>query len=223
MTPRKTPNSFKALGVDRPTAIRIADQATAGWKFVPWRPLHGIVIVFSIALLVAGGFSFSALVFIDEPAEIIDRAWRNFSAPVLIGGWLATALYLTIRDRIAASSIVYRQLLWLLLLIIAVVGIWISLNHWATWLEWQGKRTPTVFGSDWFYAEVYMFYVREEGILITVATALTIGLPTVWLLIRMLWVVLFSQKKRGLIKAHAVFNFSILTSVSGVVKFLSRS
>ncbi len=196
MTPRKIPNAFKALGVDRPVAIRIADQAAAGWPLDPWRSLHGIVIVFAVALPVAVGFGLTALVFTDDPAETIDHARRTFGAPVLLGGWLAAALYLTIRDRIAASSIVYRQLLWLALLIVAVVGIWIGLSHWATWLEWQGKRTPTVYGSDWFYAEVYMFYVREaEGLLITVTTALAVGLPTVWLLLRVLWVLLFSQRK----------------------------
>ena len=184
------------LSADRPIAIRIADQAAAGWPLNPCRPLHGIVILLAIAVPVAIGFNLVALVFTDEPTDIIGHARRNFSAPVLVGGWLATASYLTVRDRIAASAVLYHQLLWLALLIAAIVGIWIGLTHGATWLEWQGKRTPTVYGSDWFYAEVYMFYVREaEGLLITVTTALAVGLPTVWLLVRVLWVMLVSQKK----------------------------
>lgn len=196
MTPRKIPNACKTLGIDRPTAIRIADQAAAGWPLDPWRPLHGIVIVFAVAIPVAVGLGLSALIFTDDPADIIGHAVRNFAAPVLVGGWLATAIYLTVRDRIAASSIVYRQLLWLALLVAAVVSIWIGLIHWATWLEWRDKPTPTVYGSDWFYAEVYMYYVREtEGTLITAITALTVGLPTVRLLLRALCALPACQKK----------------------------
>lgn len=47
-----------------------------------------------------------------------------------------------------------------------------------TWLEWQEKATPTVFGSEWFLAEAYMEYVREPpGRLISLTAALIVGLP----------------------------------------------
>ena len=35
--------------------------------------------------------------------------------------------------------------------------------HAGAWFEWQVRRTPIAYGTDWFYAEMYHKYVREPG------------------------------------------------------------
>ena len=59
--------------------------------------------------------------------------------------------------------------------------------HAGAWLEWQVRRTPIAWGTDWFYAEMYNEYVREPGglvVSVSVAAAVTaplVAVLTVWI------------------------------------------
>ena len=41
--------------------------------------------------------------------------------------------------------------------------LWLAAMHAGAWFEWQVRRTPIAYGTDWFYAEMYHEYVREPG------------------------------------------------------------
>ena len=51
--------------------------------------------------------------------------------------------------------------------------------HAGAWFEWQARRTPIAYGTDWFYAEMYHEYVGGLVLTMSVAAAVTAPLAAV--------------------------------------------
>ena len=114
--------------------------------------------------------------------RILAHAVRHFAAPGLVVGSLAVVSTYAVIMLTAKPRSVFAGLGLPILLIGFGVVAWLVLMHAGTWLEWQTKRTPVAWGSEWFYAEAYLEYLREPaGRVISIAAAvLVLGLAAWW-------------------------------------------
>ena len=66
--------------------------------------------------------------------------------------------------------------------------IWMGMLHWGSWLEWAHRRSPLAWGSVWYYAEMYWYYLDDpQGWLVLLASlAAAAGLIFAWLLLLIL-------------------------------------
>lgn len=119
-----------------------------------------------------------------DPIATISQGITYFGGPAMVAGWASLAgLFATAHLVSQSQSLIVCCLLLLAYAAIAA-GLWTAAVHAATWFEWQVKSTPTAFGTEWFYAEVYMNYMREAaGWPITVAITTVIAAPAAALLI----------------------------------------
>lgn len=165
---------------------RLAARAAEGFLRFPavplarrWPRLRFVIGGLATTGLVGAAFMGAGIaLFASVPASAAGHALRYFLIPGLATATLSCFLGAALLARIARGSSLAAQLLYVVLLITQTVLLWLLLAYLGTWLEWQEKSTPTVFGSEWFLAEVYMEYVREPGgRLIALTTALVIGLP----------------------------------------------
>ena len=55
--------------------------------------------------------------------------------------------------------------------------------HAGAWFEWQVRRTPIAYGTDWFYAEMYhkgdvpQVCTRAGGLVLTMSVAAAVTAP----------------------------------------------
>ena len=148
---------------------------------------YGLVTVGVVGtgLLVTG-----ALLFAPDPETVIGHVLNFFAAPsvVIALAWLAVGAGLL--SRIAHAPSALLQVLFVFLLAAGAILMWVVLMHIGTWLEWQYKRTPIPYGTEWFYAEAYMEYVREPaGLLVSLTAALIVGLLAVPCVLRVCFLI----------------------------------
>ena len=137
-------------------------------------------------VLVAGAFAVSL-----DPRPIIVHGIRYFGAPVVFFGWAmlsGTSLFAGLIGR--ARSLAGQGLL-LLVHGAGAAGMWVMVVHAGTWIEWQEKSTPIPYGTEFFYAEVYMNYVREPiWWPVTAAATAVVALPAAALIVPVLLTVI---------------------------------
>jgi hypothetical protein len=148
------------------------------------------IAVASLAVGVAGtGYLVvGALLFTPDPETVFSHAYNFFAAPsaTIILIWLATTYGLLLKIVREPSTLL--QFLFIFLLAAGALLMWVCLMHMGTWLEWQHKRTATGYGTEWFYAEVFIEYVREPiGRLVSLAAALIVVIPVAPCLIRVIF------------------------------------
>ena len=157
-------------------AIGTAIGTAVGWS----RFYHVPIAFVAVGVVGAGSLVAGALLFAPDPDAVIGHALNFFAAPsaVVALAWLAVGAGLL--SRIARAPSAPLQVLLVFLLAAGPILMWVVLMHMGTWLEWQYKRTPIPYGTEWFYAEAYMEYVREPaGLLVSLTAALIVGLPAV--------------------------------------------
>ena len=117
----------------------------------------------------------------DSGARLL-RALPHYAAPALTAGWIAAALAAfhlrSLARNVSGIGIAIRTATHLC----APPVLWLAAMHAGAWFEWQVRRTPIAYGTDWFYAEMYHEYVREPGglvLTISIATAVTAPLAAV--------------------------------------------
>jgi len=137
---------------------------------------------FVVLALVANALAGSAVLFIDtfarDASVAIDPTVRFFALPAIVCGYLALAVDHWQFAILARQSSLPAQLSVLLLGLLAALVLWLALMHGGAWLEWQHKRTPLAYGSEWFYAEVYWHYLREPaGRSISLAAGVVVAWP----------------------------------------------
>ncbi len=154
-----------------------------------WSRFYQIAIAFLIlGMLATGSLIAGAALFAPDPQAVISHALSFFAVPsaavalawlIIVAGLLST---------IARTSSAPLQVLLVFLLAAGSLFMWVALMHLGTWFEWQVKRTPTAYGTEWFYAEVYMQYVREPaGRVVSLTAALIAGLPVAPCLLRIVF------------------------------------
>ena len=119
----------------------------------------------------------------DSGARLV-RALPHYAMPALAAGWIAAALaalHLRALARTPTLSAVAAAVRTVAHLCAPPI-LWIGAMHAGAWLEWQVRRTPIAYGTDWFYAEMYNEYMREPGglvVSVSVAAAVTAPLAAV--------------------------------------------
>ena len=156
-------------------------------KFTEGRSHFFHIATAIVAVGVAGtGFLVAgALAFTPNPEAVISHVSNFFAVPsaAVVLVWLTAAYGLLLR--ITREPSTPLQFLFIFLLAAGAILMWATLMHMGTWLEWQHKRTATGYGTEWFYAEVYIEYVREPvGRLVSLTVALIVGLPVVSCVLR---------------------------------------
>ena len=134
----------------------------------------------------------------DSGARLI-RALPHYAVPALVAGWMATAaaaVWLRLLARttkltaVAASTTIH---------LLEPPFLWLGAMLAGAWFEWQVRRTPIAYGSDWFFAEMYNEYVREPGgLVVSVSVAAAVTAPVAAVLAA--WIVCACRprrKKRG--------------------------
>lgn len=167
-----------------------------------------------------------------DPRTTMIHGARYFGAPAVFFGWVALSGTFFFAGLIGRARGLTGQGLLLLVHGAGAAGIWVMVVHAATWIEWQEKSTPTVFGTEFFYAEVYMNYMREPlwGP-VTAAVTAVVALPAAALIVPLLLTVLgkllhpiaapvsrlllgaFEKAPRGLVSVVAGGGLAVLLTV----------
>ena len=89
---------------------------------------------------------------------------------VLIGSTATLMQRWLIRRMAASKRYLPPILLFSAVLLIAILA-WMIVLHWGSWLEWPQRRSPLVWGSAWYYAEMYWYYRADpQGLLVLLAS-----------------------------------------------------
>jgi len=170
------------------TYSRLMSDAACGFYGLPAikiaegrsRLFHIVIAFVAIGLIGASFLVAGALLFAPDPKAVFSHVLNFFVAPsaVVVLFWLTAVAGLL--SRIARVPFAPQQVFLFFILAAGAILMWSALMHMGTWVEWQHKRTATGYGTEWFYAEVYMEYIREPvGRLVTLTAALIVGLPAV--------------------------------------------
>ncbi|MCY4479202.1 MAG: hypothetical protein OXB97_04855 [Rhodospirillales bacterium] len=143
--------------------------------------LRALAAAFAVAATAALVATAGAAMAGDSGARLL-RALPHYAAPALAAGWIAAALAALLLRSLARTPAVVGAAIRAAAHLCAPPLLWLAAMHAGAWLEWQVRRTPIAWGTDWFYAEMYNEYVREPGGLalsVSVAAAVTVPLFTV--------------------------------------------
>ena len=106
------------------------------------------------------------------------RALPHYAAPALAAGWIAAALATLHLRALARTPTLAGAAIRTAVHLCAPPLLWLAAMHAGAWLEWQVRRTPIAYGTDWFYAEMYNEYVREPGgLVVSVSVAAAVAAP----------------------------------------------
>ena len=113
----------------------------------------------------------------DSGARLV-RALPHYAGPALAAGWIAAALAALLLRSLARTPALAAAAVRTAAHLCAPPVLWLGAMHAGAWLEWQVRRTPIAWGTDWFYAEMYNEYVREPGgLVVTVSVAAAVTAP----------------------------------------------
>ncbi len=143
------------------------------------RVLAAAVVVASVAALAVAAGAATA----DDSGTRLLRALPHYAVPALVAGWLAAALAALHLRSLAQTLSIAGTALRSLAHLCAPPVLWLAAMHAGAWFEWQVRRTPIAYGTDWFYAEMYNEYLREPGgLVLTLSVAATVAAPLVTVL-----------------------------------------
>ena len=143
------------------------------------RALAAAVAVGAVAALVA---AVGSAVAGDSGARLV-RALPHYAAPTLVAGWAAAALAALYLQSLVRSRTALETWIRTVVHLCAPPALWLAAMHAGAWFEWQVRRTPIAYGTDWFYAEMYHEYIREpEGLVLAASVAAAVSAPLVTVL-----------------------------------------
>ena len=144
------------------------------------RALAAAIAVTAVATLVAAAGSAVA----GDSGTRFVRALPHYAAPALAAGWLAAALAAFHLRSLALNPTGIGTALRTAGHLCAPPLLWLAAMHAGAWFEWQVRRTPIAYGTDWFYAEMYHEYIRDPGgMVLTVSVAAAVTTPLVAVLV----------------------------------------
>jgi hypothetical protein len=188
-----------------------------------WRPrfigsaVAGASILGGAVLMVAAGIASK------DPGGTITQGLRYFGVPAAVAGWLSLAAGRAALVLAERADRVWLQAGCVSLFAVLAAVLWLAVVHAGAWVDWQERRTPIAFGTEWFYAELYAVYVRDAGglpvTLATIAVAWTAPVLAAALIVSVAaaktlrpvlaalahgLLVVFARARRGMIAAFAV-------------------
>ena len=145
------------------------------------RLVRGLAVAIAVAATAALAAAAGAATAGDSGARLM-RALPHYAGPTLAAGWIAAALAVLHLKSLARTFTLAGASIRTAAHLFAPPVLWLAAMHAGAWFEWQVRRTPIAYGTDWFYAEMYSEYVREPGGLVltaSVAAAVTAPLAAV--------------------------------------------
>ena len=142
------------------------------------RALAAAVAATAFAALVAAAGSAVA----GDSGTRLLRALPHYAAPGVAAGWIATALAAFHLRSLARNASRIGIAIRTAAHLCVPPLLWLAAMHAGAWFEWQVRRTPIAYGTDWFYAEMYHEYLRDPGGLVlaaSIAAAVAAPLATV--------------------------------------------
>ena len=149
--------------------------------------LAAAIVVVAVAVLTAAAGAATAG---DSGARLL-RALPHYAPPALAAGWIAAALAALHLRALARFGTLAGAAIRTAAHLCAPPVLWLAAMHAGAWFEWQVRRTPIAYGTEWFYAEMYNEYVREPGgLALTLGVAAAVAAPLVavlaaWMVLRL--------------------------------------
>ena len=144
---------------------------------VPGRLLRTVAAAIAVTAVAAITATAGAALAGDSGARLV-RALPHYAGPTLAAGWIAATLAALLLRSLARTPTVTAAAVRAAAHLCAPPVLWFGAMHAGAWLEWQVRRTPIAWGTDWFYAEMYNEYVREPGgLVVTVSVAAAVTAP----------------------------------------------
>lgn len=179
-------NSPAARSPENLHAVRGSECMRRLWHACAGRPgpgrlLRALAAAFAVAAVTALAAAAGATIAGDSGARLV-RALPHYAAPALVAGWFAAALAVLYLKSLAQHPTLVGAWIRTVAHLCALPALWLAAMHAGAWFEWQVRRTPIAYGTDWFYAEMYHEYLREPGgmvLTVSVAAAVTAPLATV--------------------------------------------
>ena len=143
------------------------------------RLLRALAAAFAVAAVATVAAAAGAATTGDSGARLL-RALPHYAAPALAAGCIAAALAALHLRSLARTTTIAGVAIRTAAHLCAPPVLWLAAMHTGAWLEWQVRRTPIAYGTEWFYAEMYNEYVREPGgLALTLGVAAAVTAPLV--------------------------------------------
>ena len=155
------------------------------------RALATAILVAAVAAVAAAAGAAMA----DDSGARLVRALPHYAAPALAAGWIAAALAALHLRSLARFATLAGAAIRTAAHLVGPPVLWLAAMYAGAWFEWQVRRTPIAYGTDWFYAEMYNEYVREPGgLALTLGVAAAVTAPLVAVLAA--WIVCAFDPRR---------------------------
>lgn len=156
---RRAPPS---LGAALAEAVALRDAWLRRWLGRwPWHPRFIAATLLSMLALSAAVVLPGAYTYAENPEWTIVFAWRYFAGPIGVAGWFTAAIVALFIRLAAAGARLPLQIALPVLSLLLAAALWVAAVHVGLWLHWRQQFSPFGFATEWYYAEVYITYVRE--------------------------------------------------------------
>ena len=146
------------------------------------RLLHALAAAIAVAGVATITAALGAAIAGDGGARLL-RALPHYTVPALVAGCIAVALAALYLRSLAGGPSLAGAATRTAAHLCAPPMLWLAAMHAGAWFEWQVRRTPIAYGTDWFYAEMYHEYVREPGgLVLTASVVAAVAAPLVTVL-----------------------------------------
>ena len=172
------------------------------WRACAGRPgsgrlLRALAAAFAVAAVALLTAATGAAIAGDSGARLL-RALPHYAAPALAAGCIAAALAALHLRALARFATLAGAAIRTAAHLCAPPVLWLAAMHAGAWFEWQVRRTPIAYGTDWFYAEMYNEYVREPGgLVLTLGVAAAVTAPLVAVLAAWIACACLPARKKG--------------------------
>ena len=171
-------------------------QACTG-RSGPARLLRVLAAAIGVAAVAALAAVAGVAIAGDSGAQLL-RALPHYAASALAAGWIAAALAALHLKSLARTTTLTGAAIRTAAHLCAPPVLWLTAMHAGAWFEWQVRRTPIAYGTDWFYAEMYNEYVREPGgLVLSVSVAAAVTAPLVAMLAAWMVCAFNPRRKNG--------------------------
>lgn len=189
-------SNARPIGPATSECLRRLWQACARTPGPGWllRALAAALAVTAVAAVTAAAGAAMA----GDAGARLARALPHYAMPALAAGWVAAALAMLHLRSLARTLTPAGAAIRTAAHLCAPPLLWLAAMHGGAWLEWQVRRTPIAYGTDWFYAEMYNEYLREPGgLVLSVSVAAAVTAPLLTVLAAWLACACLSLTKKG--------------------------
>lgn len=141
--------------------VRAVSSRALGAQILSIRFVTGSLL--ASALLAAVVLATTALVLKVTMQDPVAHFLRYFASVTVFSGWICAWATAATLDALRYTQAIATRILAPLAHLLGACLLCLLALHAGTWLEYQQIRTPLPYASEWFYADVYLRYLREPG------------------------------------------------------------